>query len=47
VKIQHGRHVELIGLYESVAKQGLVEIINCTPGSALTCFPTADIDCVV
>jgi len=47
VKIQHGRHVELISLYESVAKQGLVEVINCTPGSALTCFPTADIDCVV
>lgn len=47
VKIQHGRHVELIGLYESVARQGLVEIINCTPGSALTCFPTADIDRVI
>jgi len=47
VKIQRGRHVELIGLYESVAKQGLVEIINCTPGSALTCFPHRDIDRVV
>jgi hypothetical protein len=30
-------------MYRSVAKQGLVEIVNCTPGSALDCFPTADI----
>ena len=43
VRVQQGRHVELIALYESVAKQGLVEIINCTPGSALNCFPRVDI----
>jgi hypothetical protein len=43
VKVQQGRHVELIGLYESVAAQGLVEIINATPGSALDCFPRMSI----
>jgi hypothetical protein len=43
VKVKGGVHVELCDLYRSVAEQGLVEIINCTPGSALTCFPKVDI----
>jgi hypothetical protein len=43
-KVRDGVHVELLDLYRSVAKQGLVEIVNCTPGSALDCFPRADID---
>jgi hypothetical protein len=42
VKVEHGRHVELIGLYESIANQGLVEIVNCS-GGVLECFPRADI----
>ena len=44
VKVKDGVHVELLDLYRSVAKQGLVEIINCSPGSALDCFPVADIE---
>lgn len=43
VRVQAGVHVELLDLYRSVAKQGLVEIVNCTPGSALDCFPRMDI----
>ena len=43
VKVRAGVHVELLDLYRSVAEQGLVEIINATPGSALDCFPQADI----
>jgi hypothetical protein len=43
VKVRGGVHVELLDLYRSVAKQGLVEIINCTPDSALDCFPRCSI----
>ena len=43
VKVRAGVHIELLDLYWSVAQQGLVEIINCTPGSALNCFPRVDI----
>lgn len=43
VRVQRGVHVELLDLYQSVADQGAVEIVNCTPGSALRCFPTMDI----
>jgi hypothetical protein len=44
-KVSRGVHIELVELYESVAAQGLVEIINCTgPNSALTCFPMKEID---
>lgn len=46
VKVQGGVHVELLDLYRSVADQGLVEILNATPGSALDCFPRVDIDAV-
>jgi len=35
VSIRDGVHVELVDLYHSVHEQGLIEIINCTPGSAL------------
>ena len=43
VCIQGGVHTELVGLYRSIKEQGLVEIINCTPGSAIDCFPYMDI----
>jgi hypothetical protein len=42
VKVQAGVHIELLDLYRSVAKQGLVEIVNCS-GGVLDCFPRADI----
>ena len=34
----------LVDLYRTVAAQGSVEIINCTPGSALDCFPMMDVN---
>ncbi len=43
VHVRNGVHVELLDLYRSVARQGLVEIVNCTPGSAIDCFPMRDI----
>lgn len=43
VAVQGGVHVELLELYRSVARQGLVEIINCTGGGALDAFPRKDI----
>ena len=43
VCIQGGVHTELVGLYRSIKEQGLVEVINCTPGSAIDCFPYMDI----
>jgi hypothetical protein len=42
-QVRAGVHVELLELYRSVARQGLIEIVNCTPGSALDCFRKADI----
>lgn len=42
--IKNGVHVEMVELYRSVAQQGAVEIVNCTPGSAIDCFPRADIE---
>jgi hypothetical protein len=44
VQVKNGVHVELVELYRSVARQGLVEIVNCTPDSAIDCFPRATID---
>jgi len=44
VHVKDGVHVELLELYRDVAKQGLVEIINCTPDSAIDCFPMCEID---
>jgi hypothetical protein len=46
VKVKAGKHIELLELYESVAKQNVVEIINCTPGSAIESFPMRGIDAV-
>lgn len=43
LQVREGVHVELVDLYGSIAKQGLVEIINCTPGSAVRCFPCMDV----
>lgn len=42
--IKDGVHVEMVELYRSVAQQGAVEIVNCTPGSAIDCFPRCDIE---
>jgi hypothetical protein len=47
VKVKGGVHVELVELYRSIHEQALVEIINCTPGSALEgVIPTMDIHAV-
>jgi hypothetical protein len=35
VQVKDGVHVELVEFYRSVKEQGLVELINATPGSAL------------
>ena len=35
VAVKNGVHVDLVELYRSIKDQGLVEIVNCTPGSAL------------
>jgi hypothetical protein len=43
VSVKDGVHVELRELYRAVARQGLVEIINCSPGSAIDCFQCVDI----
>jgi hypothetical protein len=42
--VKRGVHIELVELYRSVAKQGAVEIVNCTPDSAIDCFPRCDIE---
>ena len=44
VSVKGGVHVELVELYRSIKEQGLIEIINCTPGSAIDCFPSVDIE---
>lgn len=44
VKVRDGVHVELVDLYRSVARQGLVEILNCSADSAIDCFPKVGID---
>jgi len=44
VQVRNGVHVELVDLYHSIHVQGLVEIVNCTPGSALEdVIPSMDI----
>ena len=35
VQVRDGVHVELVDLYRSIKEQGLVELVNCTPNSAL------------
>lgn len=42
-RVERGVHHGLLELYQSVADQGAVEIINATPGSALACFPVKHI----
>lgn len=44
VQVKAGVHVELVELYRSVARQGLVEILNASPDSAIDCFPKVSID---
>jgi hypothetical protein len=44
LSVEKGVHVNLVRLYETVARQNAVPIINCTPGSAATCFPMMAID---
>jgi len=44
VMVKGGVHIELVDLYRSIAEQGLVEIVNCTPGSAIDCFPQVNIE---
>jgi len=44
VKVRNGVHVELIQQFEKVKRLNPeVEIINCSPGSAMTCFPMANL----
>lgn len=46
-QVKAGVHVELVDLYRSVHEQGLIEIVNCTPGSALEgVIPSGDISTV-
>lgn len=44
VQVQKGVHIELLDLYQSIHSQGLVEVINCTPDSAIECFPRMAIE---
>jgi hypothetical protein len=44
VHVKGGVHIEMCRLYRTVADQGLVEVINATPGSALDCFQRANIE---
>ncbi len=44
VAVRGGVHVELVQKYREVADQKLVEIVNCTPGSAISAFPRRDIE---
>lgn len=43
-QVKAGVHVELVDLYRSIHDQGLIDIINCSPGSALEgVIPSMDI----
>ena len=44
VSVKGGVHVELVGLYRSIKEQGVVEVVNCTPDSAIDCFGYTDIE---
>ena len=46
-QVKNGVHVELRQFYRDVAEQGLVEIINCTPGSAIDAFEYQPIENVI
>lgn len=44
VKVKDGVHIELIDQFEKVKRINTdVEIINCSPGSAMTCFEMANL----
>lgn len=43
MQVVDGVHVEMLDLYRSIARQGLVEVINATPDSAIDCFERVDI----
>jgi len=45
-QVRRGFHVELIELYQSVAEQNLIQVINCTPDSAIDCFERKDISAI-
>jgi hypothetical protein len=48
VKVKDGVHFGLVELYRSIHQQGLVELICCSPGSALEgVIPCMDISDVV
>ena len=48
VQVKDGVHFGLVELYRSIHEQGLVELINCSPGSALQgAIPSMDIADVV
>lgn len=42
--IKKGIHEEMLSLYRAIAEQNRVEIVNCTPDSALDCFPKLNIE---
>lgn len=42
--VKNGIHVDMLKLWESVAVQNAVEIINCSPDSAIECFRKARIE---
>lgn|SRR5574341_280888 len=45
VKVKDGVHIELIEQFEKVRRLNPdVEIINCSPGSAMQCFPFSTLD---
>lgn len=43
VHVAEGVHYDLVRRYGEIAKQGVIEITNCTPNSAIECFPMMDI----
>jgi hypothetical protein len=43
-QVRGGIHVELVELYRTIARQGLVTVINATPDSAIDAFPRRDIE---
>jgi hypothetical protein len=44
-RVDRGRHVELLDIYSAIARHNRrCEFVNCTPGSALTALPMADIN---
>ena len=46
VKVRGGVHVELLSYYRDVARQRPCEIVNCTGGGVLDCFPMDDIHAI-